>query len=423
MEQYYTPLLTYRKLYNKAKPHIPQLTLKQAREFVDKQERSQLFKKPRKDLYTPIMAPDHSYQCDLLFFNHRGRDDPVFVLVEITTRRAFLRPMPNKTAQATAAALQSVLDEGTQVKFLEHDDGKEFQGAFKNLCIKHNITDITFPSRENSKTSLGKVERLNLSVRTWFEKSYSNQPFHQAIKEIETYYNEQEHSATHQRPIDADPDTARLPDLQRAAQVKDRISKTYRPGQKVRVREERDIFRKKSKAKWKPEIQTIQEIQGPNITLKNDDEPHRAWELLPIAADTAKAPKQTTIPKTKPGIRKLQKEIEARNIQPQPRTRAKPPAPTPPEPKPAPKPKPPKEERVLLPERILNHQVIKLKGRNQLFLEVQWKGLTPEQNETFKLQPVKNFATPEGLNPLVAKYLRALKKANPQEWKRIDKYF
>jgi hypothetical protein len=419
MEQYYTNFLTYRKLYERAKPHLPKLTLKQSKEFVDKQERSQLFKKPRKDLYTPIIAPDHSYQCDLLFFTINGKDAPVFVLIEITTRRAFLRAMPNKTASSCAKALQSILDEGAQIKFLEHDDGAEFKGAFQKLCQSQNITNITFPAQENSKTALGKVERLNLSVRTWFQKGYDDgTPLPQALKEIETYYNNQVHSSTHQKPIEADPDTARLPDLRRASQVKDKIQKTYTIGTKVRVREEKDVFRKKSKATWKPQIHEIKTINVPNITLENDDV-YRPWQLLPIAQDTKTAPKQQKKQKQTP-IQKLQKEVEPHNIQQVPRSRLPKPKPLPLPPAPPPAPKP---EIRALPESVLNHFIKKIKGRNQLFLQIKWLNVPPEINEKYRDQPIKNFATPEGINPLLLKYMRTLKKKDPQEWKRIDAYF
>jgi hypothetical protein len=327
--------------------------------------------------------------------------------------------MPNKTASSCAKALQSILDEGAQIKFLEHDDGAEFKGAFQKLCQSQNITNITFPAQENSKTALGKVERLNLSVRTWFQKGYDDgTPLPQALKEIETYYNNQVHSSTHQKPIDANPDTARLPDLRRASQVKDKIQKTYTKGTKVRVREEKDVFRKKSKATWKPQIHEIKTINAPNITLDNGDV-YRPWQLLPIAQDTKTAPKQQKKQKQTP-VQKLQKEVEPQNIQHVPRSRLPKPKPLPLPPAPPPAPKP---EIRALPESVLNHFIKKIKGRNQLFLQIKWLNVPPEINEKYRDQPIKNFATPEGINPLLLKYMRNLKKKDLQEWKRIDAYF
>ena len=64
-------LIGFQELYRQAKPLNSKVTLKLAKEFVDAQENTQIFKEPRRDLFNPIVAPDHSYQCDLLFI--RGR--------------------------------------------------------------------------------------------------------------------------------------------------------------------------------------------------------------------------------------------------------------------------------------------------------------------------------------------------------------
>ena len=412
-------ILTFTKLYKKAKPEFPKLTLKAAKEFVDRQENAQLFKQGRKDLFTPIVAPDNSYQCDLLFLKQAGRLNPVLVAIEITTRRAFLRLLPNKTAQATATAFQSILDTGAKIQIIEHDDGAEFKGAFEALLQANNITDITFPSQENSKTSLGKVERLNLTIRQWWNKGYKDRiALSKFIPEIETFYNNEEHSTTHQKPIETDPEQARAIDLKRGYNARKAIETNFKQGQQVRIREETDVFRKKSEPKWKRAVHTISSTDGINIQVSDEDRAFRAWELLPIANNTQAQAKLEPLPKQVPKrIRKLKEEVETTNIQEQPRVRAAPKrAVEPPKPQ-------PKKQAVYTPEAILGHQIVKVKGRNKLFLEVRWKDASPEINEKYQLQPIKNFATPEGINPLFNKYLSALKKKDPQEWKRIDNYF
>jgi hypothetical protein len=54
-------LIGFQELYRQAKATHPALTLKKAKAFLDSQENTQIFKPTRKDLFNPIVAPDHTY--------------------------------------------------------------------------------------------------------------------------------------------------------------------------------------------------------------------------------------------------------------------------------------------------------------------------------------------------------------------------
>jgi len=427
-------LIGFQELYRLAKPLNPKVTLKLAKEFVDAQENTQIFKEPRRDLFNPIVAPDHSYQCDLLFIRDGGKLNPVFVMMEITTRMGFLRAMKDKTAESTAAALQSILDtEQPEIKALEHDDGKEFKGAFEELLQAKNITDVTFPRLENSKTSLGKVERFNLTIRRFWNRSFRGRVrVSEAIPEIQEFYNGRKHSATNRAPEQTTaPEQiakVRAMDVIRGSEARNNIRKDFKKGVQVRLREDTDVFKKKSEAKWRRKIHTITAVDGVNFQVSDaEDRNYRAWEMLPLKAVQTEPERPRLPPEPKPvraGIRKLQKEIEKENIVTAPRERLKPPVPKQ-APKPPPKPAAkPKKENVFTLRRVDGHEFKKVKGKLKLFFKVDYHIVENgvEKPTLYPIQPAENFWSDEGINPLIKKYVASIKAKDSSEWLRLEKY-
>ena len=163
------------------------ITQKQVKEFLDKQENQQRYKKSAGfgDLFVPVTADNYTYQCDLMFLTPEKGDnkkrnyvlDPVLVVVEITSRKGYFRSMPDKTAKETAKAMASIIEEiydaNQRIKVIEHDSGSEFIGQeFKRVLMDHDIDSKQYPRAENSKTALSKVERLNGTIRGWWNRYF-----------------------------------------------------------------------------------------------------------------------------------------------------------------------------------------------------------------------------------------------------------
>jgi hypothetical protein len=406
-------LIGFKELYKQAKPALQSLTLKQTKAFLDSQENRQIFKTPAKDLFNPIIAPDHHFQCDLLFLRQGGRSNPVFVMVEITTRMAYLRAMKDKTALSCSVALRSILEiEKPIIKLIEHDDGGEFQGEFDQLCRQHNITNVSLPSQENSKTSLGKVERLNLTIRQFWNRSFNGrETVATAIPKIQEFYNQREHSTTHQVPENTTTQIqkarARIIDNLRGSKARTKIKKTFAEGTEVRLRADTDIFKKRSEPKWSRDTTTIEEADGVNFRVHGEDRVYRAWEMLP-AAGTQKAPEPflPPEPKQKPrALQRLDEEIEPENILEAPRTREKPKQPAPKPPKPAPKPIVDKTlKAVVFPIREYIWIPALPRKKETLQIKVKWSHLNEEENKQYELQDPSIFFLGTKKNPQLNKF-------------------
>jgi len=289
------------------------VTQKQAKEFLDKQENQQRYKKSAGfgDLFVPVTAENYTYQSDLMFLTPEKGDykkrnyvlDPVLVVVEITSRKGYFRSMPDKTTKETAKAMASIIEEiydaNQKIKVIEHDSGSEFIGQeFKRVLMDHDIDSKQYPRAENSKTALSKVERLNGTIRGWWNRYFRGRMSPaEAIPLIQEKYNATKHRATGQQPqhITTKKEYAkvRLEDELRGTEARNNITNNFHVGLKVRLKLPRDVFAKGSEAKWSKGLHTITEQEGYNFKVDNEPKLYRAWELLPVG-EVQKAPKKKT---------------------------------------------------------------------------------------------------------------------------------
>ena len=90
--------------------------------------------------------PNDTHQIDLLYLPHdkvrRKKYKYALTVVDIATRYKDAEPLTEKSAIATAVALQEIYRRGPlkYPRMIQCDDGKEFKGAFNQLMLKHNVT-------------------------------------------------------------------------------------------------------------------------------------------------------------------------------------------------------------------------------------------------------------------------------------------
>jgi hypothetical protein len=280
-------------------------TLKEAKEFLAKQETVQVYKKlDDTNLYAPITGDVGTYQADLLFLKEGEEEEqlyPVLVVVEITSRKGYFRSLENKTGPTVAKAFESIIASikasKQNISIIETDSGSEFKAQeFINVCVRNDIVSRMYPRAENSKTALAKVERLNGTIRMWFNQAFRGRVSpKRAVATIENIYNNRTHSSTGMRPVavttKGDYTYLRANDEIKGAKARYTIKKKYYVGLKVRLREPSDIFRKKSEQKWGNTVHTITEQDGYSFKVNDRPETFRAWEMLPIKS-VQKIPKR-----------------------------------------------------------------------------------------------------------------------------------
>ena len=170
---YYSPetqFTSIKSLYDAVKNK--KITQNEVKQFIQKQESNQLFKKqPKLKNYFPIYAK-HKYdilQLDLVDMSNLAASNKnykyLLVAIDVYSRLAFVVPMKNKTTEAVNNAVVEILDQ-TEPNSITADQGSEFINSdFKKLLSNRGIDIVYVPV--GSHHALGTVDRY---VRTLREK-------------------------------------------------------------------------------------------------------------------------------------------------------------------------------------------------------------------------------------------------------------
>ena len=135
-----------------------------------------------------------------------------------------------------ASIIEEIYDANQKIKAIEHDSGSEFIGQeFKRVLMDHDIDNKQYPRAENSKTALSKVERLNGTIRGWWNRYFRGRMSpDEAIPLIQEKYNATKHRTTKQEPqhITTKREYAkvRLEDELRGTEARNNISNNFHEG-------------------------------------------------------------------------------------------------------------------------------------------------------------------------------------------------
>ena len=170
------------------------VTLKQVKEYVAKQEVNQIHKPVKKvSTYYPIIGDYFEYQADLFFLTDRTYIGLCNV-VHVNSRKLFSFPITAKSNLSTKFK-KLVKDNDLKIEVLRTDGGGEFKGEFsknmKKMGIEHRIT----PKEEKNKMYI--VERLNGTLRNRIERvntSSKSTQYVKKLKDIVSNYNNTNHS-------------------------------------------------------------------------------------------------------------------------------------------------------------------------------------------------------------------------------------
>ena len=161
------------KLYNKVKHR--DITLQQVKDFVQRQEVTQLYKKPIKiHNFIPITAhfKGEILQIDLVDVSNisqaNNKINYLLTCIDIFSRFVWVIPLKNKNTKSIIDSFSKVLNI-VKPKILNCDKGSEFiSKEFKNLLKEYNI-DIRYVEIGDHH-KLGCVDRAVRTLREMIEK-------------------------------------------------------------------------------------------------------------------------------------------------------------------------------------------------------------------------------------------------------------
>ena len=264
--------------------------LKVIKEFIDKQPVRQVFRRQRKPAHRVIDAQPYAYQMDLMFFNqekYANRGLKVFlVLIEITSRKAFIYPMKSKTAASVYNQLLKFIKQERPIRIIYSDGGSEFTNKRVQKLLTDNNIDF-FKLQNDTHNSLAIINRFIRTMRERIEKfmTYRNSDsFVYLLNKFVTNYNNTPHGGLaggEFTPNDIHDDPKLLKNIrilksqEEAARIQKASARiqTISIGDKVRVRLPRNKFTKGTKQIFSDELYTVTGTKGQRYILNGISAP------------------------------------------------------------------------------------------------------------------------------------------------------
>ena len=215
---------------------------------------------------------DEQWQADLADVGLIARQNNGFpfilTVIDIFSRYAWARPLPNKTGKAVAEAFKDIFKEGRIPKRIQTDQGKEFENRFvNNLFNQHNIE--LFSVKSAYKAAI--VERFNrtLKHKLWrYFTMTTKQKWTAVLQDVLYSYNHSIHRTLGCKPADV---TAANADEIRAKVFKKRdanyVKTDIKVGDKVRISKVKSIFAKGYLPNWTEEIFTVESVNRKTVPI------------------------------------------------------------------------------------------------------------------------------------------------------------
>ena len=233
-----------------------------------------------------VAGIDDQWAADLLDVQSLSRANDgykyLLTIVDTLSKKAWVRPLKDKTAASVADAFEDVFREsGRTPRKLRTDQGLEFRGrALQAVLERHGVHYFT----SNNETKEAVVERFNRTLRSrlwrYFEVTNDTR-YVEVLPELVAAYNRKKHRSIGVAPDDVTPYNAhairdKLYGKPGAAKKKKKRKKpALALGDRVRLGRAKPLFEQGYKANWTTEIFTIHAVNRsgvhPRYKVRDDD--------------------------------------------------------------------------------------------------------------------------------------------------------
>lgn len=277
------------QLQKRIKKEHPDLTLRQITEALARDPTPQLVAAPApKQVSIPWVSPPGTWQMDLAFVD----DHPILTAINVNTRFAFAKRLPNKRSENVNAALEDFLEamKGRRVEKIQTDLGSEFINRdFGKILEKHGI-GLQFLT--DSKAYV--VERFHRTLRElihmYKEQTKSFKKWMPVLDDLLENYNRKPMRVLRKRlrsPKDKSPENMTEDDEDEMywrtlgeAIMKASQQQKLEPGDVVRMRVKKATFDKTGR-RWSKKTYVVEKRSGWGVRLDNGDYARRK-DLLKV---------------------------------------------------------------------------------------------------------------------------------------------
>ena len=272
-----TQFTSIKSLYEQVKKRG--ITYDEVKEFVQKQETTQLFKRQKRiSHYFPIVAK-HKYeimQLDLIDMSDiaSANEKYKFLLacIDVFSRLAYIVPMKNKESRTVNESIEEIIELNSPIK-LQCDNGKEFDNHSFKKIMKENGIDIQFVDVGDHKR-LGIVDRFVRTLREKMNKymaMFNTTKYIDVLPKLISNYNSSYHSGIKKVPNEVEEDDKEVIKLTNKKYNKAKLEEIkFNVGDSVRYILNRKQFEKGTLAKWSKSVHKIISNTEHSYTLDNE---------------------------------------------------------------------------------------------------------------------------------------------------------
>lgn len=219
---------------------------------------------------TDMKGINDTLQADLVemipYAKKNGNMKYILTVINIFSKKAYVRALKNKTAREVTRAMESILNTlGHPIEHLHVDNGKEFYNApMKKMLHQRKIQ--MYSTFSTMKAAI--VERFNrtLKNRMWKEFSFrGSYKWVDIVQSLVTDYNNTKHRTIKMKPNDVKVSDERLlltTVYNNAFPI--RAKAKFKSGDLVRISKYKHIFSKGYTPNWTTEVFKIRTVQPTN---------------------------------------------------------------------------------------------------------------------------------------------------------------
>lgn len=287
-----------KSLYERARQKGLKVSLKEVKEWVAKQEVSQVFKKQKARASYPLttLAPYSRIQIDLIDVSQLARQNSgvrfLLAVIDTFTRYAWVEPLKSKAEAQVFPAMVRVMDdlmarnEGFPPMVIDSDKESAFIGRkFSEWAASLGITQHLLQNEDYRGTA--HVDRFIRTLRELLQRyftAHNTRRFLDVLPDLVKNYNTRYHRAIKSTP--SQPDIAQVQKTQIARRRKadgDRVaSHQFQIGDRVRVMLRRQTFQKGTEAGWSASVHKVKEFRNGLWYVEGRMSGYKAQELQPV---------------------------------------------------------------------------------------------------------------------------------------------
>ena len=310
------------KLYKRLKKDGHKITLKTIKEFIKKQEVSQIHKQEKTVVQSFIpTSRKQQYQIDLIYLedsNLNKQKKYALTCINAFTKVLNIQLLAKRDSKSVVDAMERIIVKEGATNSIYSDEGSEFTNKeFKKLMNKYEIDHIISLSHATMIESVHRTIKMMLAK---YKTSTQSKTWHTIIDDIVDNYNNTYHNTIEMTPNEVDDTNEHIVQMNIIKHSRKSVppKEDLQVNDNVRIKENiKDVsFKKGYYKKWSAEVYKITQIVGRRYKINNNTDISYVRSHLQKVTDVEVNPNTPNLNNTTEGMLKKQNKPIPKHLSP-----------------------------------------------------------------------------------------------------------